>query len=166
MAASTPLVGSLSDRIPALVLIGRRHLRSNNSWMHNIDAFVRGPRAVLDYVRGRSPRPAAGHNPVGAISVLAFLVERFPPAPQLVLMSVLFVAATLMGGILLPRSVTGELGDVVGLAVLADLADGAVGPEPHGELAEHFGLDPRVGEGREFLRRATEVTNVWIPSGE
>jgi aldehyde dehydrogenase (NAD+) len=27
-------------------------------------------------------------------------------------------------------------------------------------------LDPRQGEGREFLRRATEVKNVWIPYGE
>jgi cytochrome b len=46
-------------------LVGTRHAR--------FASFVRGPRAVLDYVRGRSPRPAAGHNPVGAISVLAFL---------------------------------------------------------------------------------------------
>ena len=27
-------------------------------------------------------------------------------------------------------------------------------------------LDPRVGEGREMLRRATEVKNIWIPYGE
>ncbi|MFL5576254.1 MAG: aldehyde dehydrogenase family protein, partial [Gemmatimonadaceae bacterium] len=27
-------------------------------------------------------------------------------------------------------------------------------------------LDPRVGEGREFLRQATQVKNVWIPYGE
>jgi cytochrome b len=47
-------------------LVGPRHSR--------FSSFMRGPRAVLDYVRGRSPRPAAGHNPVGAISVLAFLV--------------------------------------------------------------------------------------------
>jgi anaerobic selenocysteine-containing dehydrogenase len=26
-----------------MVLIGRRHLRSNNSWMHNLDALVKGP---------------------------------------------------------------------------------------------------------------------------
>jgi aldehyde dehydrogenase (NAD+) len=26
--------------------------------------------------------------------------------------------------------------------------------------------DPRVGEGREFLRRATQVKNVWVPYGE
>ncbi len=27
-------------------------------------------------------------------------------------------------------------------------------------------LDPRVGEGREFLREATQVKNIWIPYGE
>jgi aldehyde dehydrogenase (NAD+) len=27
-------------------------------------------------------------------------------------------------------------------------------------------LDPRQGEGREFLRRASEVKNIWIPYGE
>lgn len=47
-------------------LVGPRHSR--------FASFVRGPQAVLDYVRGRSSRPAAGHNPLGAISVLAFLV--------------------------------------------------------------------------------------------
>ncbi|HMY78303.1 MAG TPA: hypothetical protein PLT98_06110, partial [Thauera aminoaromatica] len=44
--------------------------------------------------------------------VAAFLVERFPPAPQLVLMAVLFVAATLMSGVLLAPGVGGSLGDV------------------------------------------------------
>ena len=27
-------------------------------------------------------------------------------------------------------------------------------------------LDPRVGEGRAFLRRAVQVKNIWIPYGE
>jgi anaerobic selenocysteine-containing dehydrogenase len=31
------------DRPPTTVLIGRRHLRSNNSWMHNLPALVKGP---------------------------------------------------------------------------------------------------------------------------
>jgi anaerobic selenocysteine-containing dehydrogenase len=35
------LSGPLSDP-DALVLIGRRHLRSNNSWMHNIDVLAKG----------------------------------------------------------------------------------------------------------------------------
>jgi cytochrome b len=34
--------------------------------------FVGGPRAILDYLRGRSPL-AIGHNPLGALSVLALL---------------------------------------------------------------------------------------------
>ncbi|MCW3001291.1 MAG: molybdopterin oxidoreductase [Conexibacter sp.] len=40
-------VGRLHDALAApaaeLVLIGRRHLRSNNSWMHNLPMLVRGP---------------------------------------------------------------------------------------------------------------------------
>lgn len=51
--------------------------------------------------------------------VFAFLIERFPPAPQLVLMAVLFVAATLMSGVLLPESLTGSLGDISPLKTLA-----------------------------------------------
>lgn len=34
--------------------------------------FVRGPRAVLDYLRGRGAQ-GAGHSPLGALSVLALL---------------------------------------------------------------------------------------------
>lgn len=34
--------------------------------------FVRGPRSVLDYVRGLYP-PHAGHNPLGALSVIGLL---------------------------------------------------------------------------------------------
>ena len=35
-------------------------------------SFVRGPRAIADYLRGR-PGFVLGHNPVGALSVLALL---------------------------------------------------------------------------------------------
>ena len=38
-------------------------------------SFLRGPRAIIDYLRGRQPYPSAGHNPVGAASVLVFLVS-------------------------------------------------------------------------------------------
>ena len=34
--------------------------------------FVRGPRAIAEYLRGGSARP--GHNPLGALSVLAMLL--------------------------------------------------------------------------------------------
>jgi anaerobic selenocysteine-containing dehydrogenase len=36
------LCDALSKPLPALVLIGRRELRSNNSWMHNLPALVKG----------------------------------------------------------------------------------------------------------------------------
>jgi cytochrome b len=35
-------------------------------------SFVRGPRATLEYLRGAAP-PAIGHNPLGALSVLALI---------------------------------------------------------------------------------------------
>lgn len=39
---------SLAERAPELVLIGRRHLRDNNSWMHNVERLVKGrPRCTL-----------------------------------------------------------------------------------------------------------------------
>ncbi|MDQ6696177.1 MAG: molybdopterin-dependent oxidoreductase [Actinomycetota bacterium] len=38
----------MAEPRPPLVLIGRRHLRSNNSWMHNVPALMRGKdRATL-----------------------------------------------------------------------------------------------------------------------
>jgi anaerobic selenocysteine-containing dehydrogenase len=38
--------GELAER--GLVLVGRRHLRSNNSWMHNVEVLVKGkPRCTL-----------------------------------------------------------------------------------------------------------------------
>jgi hypothetical protein len=36
------LVEALSEPADGMVLIGRRHLRSNNSWMHNIEPLVKG----------------------------------------------------------------------------------------------------------------------------
>jgi cytochrome b len=35
--------------------------------------FVRGPQVVLEYLRGRHPDVKAGHNPLGALSVVAIL---------------------------------------------------------------------------------------------
>jgi cytochrome b len=58
----------------ALVLVAFRLVWGVAGPRHSrFASFVRGPRAVFDYVRGRAPRPVAGHNPVGALSVLAFL---------------------------------------------------------------------------------------------
>jgi anaerobic selenocysteine-containing dehydrogenase len=37
------LESTLASAVPALVLVGRRHLRSNNSWLHNSQRLVKGP---------------------------------------------------------------------------------------------------------------------------
>jgi cytochrome b len=37
-------------------------------------SFMRGPRAILDYVRGVRPSAPAGHNPLGGLSVVALLL--------------------------------------------------------------------------------------------
>ncbi|MFF4848935.1 molybdopterin oxidoreductase family protein [Streptomyces sp. NPDC001194] len=43
IAAELPrLTAALADRPAALVLVGRRHLRSNNSWLHNVPALTGG----------------------------------------------------------------------------------------------------------------------------
>jgi anaerobic selenocysteine-containing dehydrogenase len=45
-----PRLASVLDAAPdeRLLLVGRRHLRSNNSWMHNIEVLVKGkPRCTL-----------------------------------------------------------------------------------------------------------------------
>ncbi|WP_330329635.1 molybdopterin oxidoreductase family protein [Streptomyces sp. NBC_00536] len=43
IAADLPrLRGALADRPAALVLVGRRHLRSNNSWLHNVPSLTGG----------------------------------------------------------------------------------------------------------------------------
>lgn len=49
MAGDVPRLERALDEAPAdAVLIGRRHLRSNNSWMHNLHALVKGkPRCTL-----------------------------------------------------------------------------------------------------------------------
>jgi anaerobic selenocysteine-containing dehydrogenase len=58
------------QREDGLLLIGRRHLRSNNSWMHNVSVLVRGPErctlqmhpddaARLGLAQGKSARIAS-----------------------------------------------------------------------------------------------------------
>lgn len=49
MADLDRLAGSVAELAARdLVLVGRRHLRSNNSWMHNIEVLVKGkPRCTL-----------------------------------------------------------------------------------------------------------------------
>jgi hypothetical protein len=67
------LRAALADRGDGMVLIGRRQLRSNNSWMHNLPVLVSGPhrctllmhpddaaRLGLEDGEGASVRSAAG----------------------------------------------------------------------------------------------------------
>jgi anaerobic selenocysteine-containing dehydrogenase len=53
------LRAALAERAAAdsMVLIGRRHLRSNNSWMHNVEVLVKGkPRCTLQVNPGDAER--------------------------------------------------------------------------------------------------------------
>ena len=49
LVADVPrLEARLDDETPSLLLVGRRHLRSNNSWMHNVPSLVSGkPRCTV-----------------------------------------------------------------------------------------------------------------------
>ena len=49
LVADVPRLAASLDRAPAaLELIGRRDLRSNNSWMHNVEVLVTGkPRCTV-----------------------------------------------------------------------------------------------------------------------
>ena len=48
VADLTRLAARIDQESPSLVLIGRRHLRSNNSWMHNVPKLMTGkPRCTL-----------------------------------------------------------------------------------------------------------------------
>ncbi len=72
---------------------------------------------------GSGDAAARASDERGAVRrVVAFLIERFPPGPQLVLMFVMFVAATLMSGVLLAPEIGGRLGDVDALKAVAGLA--------------------------------------------
>lgn len=52
---------SLAASAPDLVLVGRRHVRSNNSWMHNVRALAKGPNRCTLLV---SPQDAAKYGVV------------------------------------------------------------------------------------------------------
>jgi anaerobic selenocysteine-containing dehydrogenase len=70
-----------------LTLIGRRHLRSNNSWMHNCASLVKGPdratalvhpadAARLGVVAGR---PVRLRTRVGAVTAIAQISDEMMP---------------------------------------------------------------------------------------
>lgn len=90
LVADVPRLRATLDRHPdpeSLVLIGRRHLRSNNSWMHNLDVLVKGrPRctailhpedaARLDVTDGADVRISSR---VGAVVATAEVSDEIMP---------------------------------------------------------------------------------------
>ena len=93
-AAPTPMLtdlprleASLSAEVSELVLIGRRQLRSNNSWMHNVPRLMRGPdrcTLMLNAVDAARLGIADGQSVevrsrVGAVTVQAEVTETLMP---------------------------------------------------------------------------------------
>ena len=84
----TPSLGSsVVDPERPLVLVGRRDLRSNNSWMHNVEVLVKGRARCTLHV---NPLDAAAHglvdgalarvsNGTGAIEVPVEVTDRIRP---------------------------------------------------------------------------------------
>lgn len=81
------LLAAVGRPVPEAVLVGRRDLRSNNSWMHNIEVLVKGrPRCTLHVhpddaarwgvVDGALVRVAAR---VGAVEVVAEVTDAVRP---------------------------------------------------------------------------------------
>ncbi len=81
------LVPGLDDPSDGLLMVGRRHLRSNNSWMHNIEVLVKGkPRCTLQLhpddaaVRGLADGDEAEvRSRVGAVVAPVEVTERIMP---------------------------------------------------------------------------------------
>ena len=89
LLADVPRLVASIDEFAAreLVLVGRRHLRSNNSWMHNVEVLVKGkPRCTLhvhpeDAVRlgVRDGQPARVSSRVGAVDAVVEVTEAIRP---------------------------------------------------------------------------------------
>jgi anaerobic selenocysteine-containing dehydrogenase len=81
------LESELAAPVPELVLIGRRQLRSNNSWMHNAPRLMRGPDRCTLMINPRDAHTrgiATGDNveirsAVGTIMVPAELTDALMP---------------------------------------------------------------------------------------
>jgi anaerobic selenocysteine-containing dehydrogenase len=59
-----------------MVLIGRRHLRSNNSWMHNLPHLVRGkPRCTMHVSPADAARLGLSDGGTAAVSSRAGSIE-------------------------------------------------------------------------------------------
>jgi anaerobic selenocysteine-containing dehydrogenase len=81
------LVAALEAPVPEAVLVGRRDLRSNNSWMHNIEVLVKGrPRCTLHVHPDDAERWGVGHGEpvlvrgrVGEVEVTAEVTDAVRP---------------------------------------------------------------------------------------
>jgi anaerobic selenocysteine-containing dehydrogenase len=121
---------SLAPAPDALLLVGRRHLRSNNSWMHNSHRLTKGPRrdhlwihpddaAHRSIADGEEVRLASR---VGEVSVTAKVTDRVMP-----------------GAVCLPHGF-GQRRDGVRLA-LATTLQGA----SYNDVSDEAALDPLSG---------------------
>ncbi|MDK1475697.1 molybdopterin oxidoreductase family protein [Streptomyces sp. 549] len=88
IAADVPrLRASLADRDEAVVLVGRRHLRSNNSWLHNVPALRGGSnRCTLQVHPGDAARygladgePARISSAGGSVEAVVECSDTMPP---------------------------------------------------------------------------------------
>ncbi|MFD5055047.1 molybdopterin-dependent oxidoreductase [Streptomyces tendae] len=88
IAADLPrLVRARAERPAGLVLVGRRHLRSNNSWMHNIPALTGGSNRCTLHVNPedaerlgvRGAQPVRVQGPGGAVTVPAEVTDTVRP---------------------------------------------------------------------------------------
>ncbi|MEV4044106.1 anaerobic selenocysteine-containing dehydrogenase [Streptomyces sp. SAI-195] len=88
IAADLPrLVRARAAHPAGLVLVGRRHLRSNNSWMHNIPALTGGSNRCTLHVHPedaerlgvRSAQPVRVQGPGGAVTVPAEVTDTVRP---------------------------------------------------------------------------------------
>ncbi|MGC9406416.1 molybdopterin-dependent oxidoreductase [Streptomyces sp. DZ1-3] len=78
---------ALAERPAGLVLVGRRHLRSNNSWMHNIPALTGGSNRCTLHVHpddaGRlgvsAAQPVRLQGPGGEVTVPAEITDSVRP---------------------------------------------------------------------------------------
>jgi anaerobic selenocysteine-containing dehydrogenase len=88
LAADVERLAAALDEPPGgMVLIGRRDLRSNNSWMHNLPVLVRGPERCTAWVHPEDAarlgltdgEPVRVSSRVGAIEVAVAVTEDVMP---------------------------------------------------------------------------------------
>jgi anaerobic selenocysteine-containing dehydrogenase len=114
----------------ALLLVGRRHLRSNNSWMHNSHRLVKGPRRDQLWIHpdDAAPRSIADGDEVelasrvGEVHVTARVTDRVMP-----------------GAVSLPHGF-GQKRQGVRLAVAASIPGAS-----YNDVADETAIDPLSG---------------------